>query len=827
MSSHSTIKPNTKNLASTKLNSVSKASNLEQSQSDVDNRSMNTMSEKADQWRGEFSNKLGRPLLSGTFLTANLESDRNKDTDNESDLSNLDPLQEARIDSSIAETNVDLESSSTAGEYHFTRRFKYGQIAPNSRSSIIALPKPRSQSLQTTQEFPSVNIEPIIGGVVQRLSSGKNANSQPSVESFTHIDLAELLDGVLDKLQIKLAHPTEPADKNEGQVSPSIVAGSQSDTKNPEKETNRPQSFTFISLTENLEPQRVQPNDTVNYGLEIKTKIQAQVITELGRRLDRLQKHNNDLIHNNNNLTRENQIAVQTRKDLIKLLDKANEQLSDYKKLAINEDTKTSADSSFQNMNEPNQSDMPIQRSSTTERKLRPGRVNRERQIEAVEREFFDHDAIVESALAELKVMSSKVTHTNNLDVAIKPNADNHNCLSQSNNQPTPPNAEKNDEKDSSSFYARLDKETIQYMANLLSVGKMHGAPTTLGVGLEKKIDKKKLTKVNPYTDVRKGKPSTLTTTEYHPKELNDLVRKASKHVESLTFMMNTHTNELVEASARESYIKKLQNQMNEITASLCACIDVLAEEQRHARHWRSQCQIIAKRFESIRMLFDHEHMERTKFYNKQQLSVNGILPMARPNTTNLAWTLNDDQWRFQQTRSSGTEFDNRELFARIATAAATSKSYTNESTQSTDWRNGYVKGNNISNLQNFENSIHPTAGESSALHSRSYRIWSANNTARETNAEVADDDVLSGAFDERSLPPLYSKENNLSCTKKPSTTRVAIFIPSPGGNPKSGCSQASSLAPSRNHMPKPSAKTFKNISFHDAKRRLEHLKLV
>nr|KAJ3420967.1 hypothetical protein HK105_004825 [Polyrhizophydium stewartii] len=595
---------------------------------------------------------------SSTFLTAKTESD--SDDDNGVDLLHDGEMPSGyRSEVSTAETVVAAGTPGAGTAYQFTRRFRYvapshgresvrsagrragGASAPDGAGDaadagyeapgetmrkISVAPSARPESAGGERDADDMFEHPlarIVAGATQGMLETL-ATSHRMAPTFTEIDFADLLDRVLQRLSL----------------------------------IPRPDQGNSVASNPGNEGQGHKiSHETIVQGLEIKIKIQNQIISEFGRRFDKLQKHNTELIEHNRSLVRERDVAAQTRTDLFRLLQEANARLQAAESSSgADTDANDGCQASIQSEaavdgDAANQSNANSKPASGT--LLRKGRAQGKQTVQFVEREYFDQEAIISAALADLHAQMQESRTQKSSDESRKSATTEAGvdrvAAGAAPNEPeiTPCGGELGGKSNSNppfimpQFYDRIDKEIAKCTADLLSIKKHYDPPTAVGIGLKHKADSEDLLKTNPYSSVCRGKPAKAETTVFHPKRLEQLVRKATDHVNALTGMMTRQTNDLLEAKTPEKYVQILHQQLNDITASLFECIDALAEEQNHARRWRAQCGVMAKRLNNIRVLFDQERIIRSKFYAKRQLCANALLQSAmapRQSASQWAW---------------------------------------------------------------------------------------------------------------------------------------------------------------------------------------------
>ncbi|KAL2914079.1 hypothetical protein HK105_206337 [Polyrhizophydium stewartii] len=814
---------------------------------------------------------------SSTFLTAKTESD--SDDDNGVDLLHDGEMPSGyRSEVSTAETVVAAGTPGAGTAYQFTRRFRYvapshgresvrsagrragGASAPDGAGDaadagyeapgetmrkISVAPSARPESAGGERDADDMFEHPlarIVAGATQGMLETL-ATSHRMAPTFTEIDFADLLDRVLQRLSLiprpdqgsgSTSHAQAPAP-----ASPEPVGGRSASAPDAPTSTPAVHADSVASNPGNEGQGHKISHETIVQGLEIKIKIQNQIISEFGRRFDKLQKHNTELIEHNRSLVRERDVAAQTRTDLFRLLQEANARLQAAESSSgADTDANDGCQASIQSEaavdgDAANQSNANSKPASGT--LLRKGRAQGKQTVQFVEREYFDQEAIISAALADLHAQMQESRTQKSSDESRK-SATTEAGVDRvaAGAAPNEPEITPCGEFIMPQFYDRIDKEIAKCTADLLSIKKHYDPPTAVGIGLKHKADSEDLLKTNPYSSVCRGKPAKAETTVFHPKRLEQLVRKATDHVNALTGMMTRQTNDLLEAKTPEKYVQILHQQLNDITASLFECIDALAEEQNHARRWRAQCGVMAKRLNNIRVLFDQERIIRSKFYAKRQLCANALLQSAmapRQSASQWAWMHDEAFLKMQMLYNaasagaagvqgaggagipaaggSGPALFDRDVLSRIAAAAASAAAAAAAATGVHDQMDA---GARLSTAASLGPGSHfgtvpggafgtSAPGTAVALHAASPHFGHGSAGISRLGTGVHPDhidggaiggitplgtasgtfDVLAGAVDERSLPPLPRRVSTRETRQLPE--KIEIFIPSLRGS--------------------------------------------
>jgi hypothetical protein len=157
----------------------------------------------------------------------------------------------------------------------------------------------------------------------------------------------------------------------------------------------------------------------------------------------------------------------------------------------------------------------------------------------------------------------------------------------------------------------------------------------------------------------------------HFPPQLERIVQKANTQIDHLSKFLLDQRRQLLECKSPKTYVEKLHQYVNNASKTINSCIECLAEEQRVARRWRSQCERMAQHFEELRRLFTKEKKERQSFYRNRQHVTNVLLPIAtRPlsiskKLTNSGWADEESIARLTELRvmasssdSQGQEFE-------------------------------------------------------------------------------------------------------------------------------------------------------------------------
>ncbi|KAI8925643.1 hypothetical protein BC831DRAFT_460068 [Entophlyctis helioformis] len=648
---------------------------------------------------------------------------------------------------------ADASAGQGGQAYPFARRFKYSAAVTGSPGSVRGYSSrpttgANGENGDTRPTSGIVSRDPADFPALQYVNdailtmSERIATDPKAAPTFTRLDLAEIIERVLDRFGVPMPEPvpsapsapsanataTSPAQQPSSTAAAATAATTDADASRAQLQPQStpasqpaaaaiaappPAKTVHIGLSlgfgkgmtmgqalASADNNDVMPNGyskaTTIQAMEIKIHVQNQIIGELGRRVDRVQRHNTDLVEHNAVLIRERNIATQTREDLY--ID------ADHGGLATDDAVVGGGTVVWDG------------------RKLRPGAVQpNKRTIQHIEREFFDEEAIISSALAKLQAQMMAVSSHRSTDAPMDHDSTMGDAAESTGGagfEKEPTRAVQDNAAVSAEpvdaatavakaiadrdivpggefvipdFHDRIDAEIIKYSADMLAIKKHFEPPSPVGIGLKHMADTYDMLKTNPYRDVRKGKPTKPSATNYHPQRLQQLVQQATDHIQAMTRLMTKQTHDLLNARTPEKYVQVLHQQLSEMTASLHECLDALAEEQRLAKRWRGQCEIMAKRLESVRQLFDKERFERAKFYGKRQACLNNLLPFTRAgggggsvgvgggvgtgagglrntNMAHLAWMQEEDLWKLLAMRESAGGFGGES--ARIAEAA-------------------------------------------------------------------------------------------------------------------------------------------------------------
>ncbi|KAH9254721.1 hypothetical protein BASA81_007272 [Batrachochytrium salamandrivorans] len=630
------------------------------------------------------------------------------------------------------DTNRRFESSNPSEAYQFKRRFRYGAtaMAPSitdpADSVGIRLTVNSAFPKQETSGSHITTLHHLFGEVEQTLDSKDNSVRHKECDLFTRLDFAEILDGVLEKLQQPPYTPimaTQPT--TEGQeitLDPGLPASESGIDENASTKLHGDQKANLLDTVKaSLNPSI----ESSHGGLEIKVKIQAQVITELGRRIDRLQKQSIHSIEQNALLIRERDVAVQSRNDLLALLGQANKNMNVQPSTHHSSDDKNATDIHELQFTTHVPSDNACGPIDTPSYTLRPRKVPPDYHIHFVEREYFNQDDIVRSALADFNKRKTINASPN------KPEDD-----------PSP--------------------------ASVFDAAQLATHP----------ISKERLVPV-------KGRPSKISITPYHPKRFDILVQQATHYPAASIKGITTRATELFEADSHSKHLQLLQDRLDSITSLLYECIDVLAEEQRHTRHWKAQCKTLTKRLEDAHVLLDSHQRGSTQSHTKRQVGVGALLPQSRSITTDFVENCDQDQRRLRVLNACGSTCDSKELFDQIASAAIFKQSHQRadclvkkgerHSSRSTSHPRRVTQDQSKSSKLTSDNKLDPLSQPSyaSSLNPVNHMdpIDSGNEEIRTT--------LLKGHTNEYGGPSLPQMVKPAPLVRALPAKRISIFIPS------------------------------------------------
>ncbi|KAJ1334818.1 hypothetical protein BSLG_007973 [Batrachochytrium salamandrivorans] len=683
------------------------------------------------------------------------------------------------------DTNRRFESSNPSEAYQFKRRFRYGAtaMAPSitdpADSVGIRLTVNSAFPKQETSGSHITTLHHLFGEVEQTLDSKDNSVRHKECDLFTRLDFAEILDGVLEKLQQPPYTPimaTQPT--TEGQeitLDPGLPASESGIDENASTKLHGDQKANLLDTVKaSLNPSI----ESSHGGLEIKVKIQAQVITELGRRIDRLQKQSIHSIEQNALLIRERDVAVQSRNDLLALLGQANKNMNVQPSTHHSSDDKNATDIHELQFTTHVPSDNACGPIDTPSYTLRPRKVPPDYHIHFVEREYFNQDDIVRSALADFNKRKTINASPNKPEDDPSP-ASVFDAAQLATHPISKERLVPVKDAPNGSISTCVDRDIVRYTSNMLSIKKRWIPPTTIGVGLKSSAN------TNEPPNIRKGRPSKISITPYHPKRFDILVQQATHYPAASIKGITTRATELFEADSHSKHLQLLQDRLDSITSLLYECIDVLAEEQRHTRHWKAQCKTLTKRLEDAHVLLDSHQRGSTQSHTKRQVGVGALLPQSRSITTDFVENCDQDQRRLRVLNACGSTCDSKELFDQIASAAIFKQSHQRadclvkkgerHSSRSTSHPRRVTQDQSKSSKLTSDNKLDPLSQPSyaSSLNPVNHMdpIDSGNEEIRTT--------LLKGHTNEYGGPSLPQMVKPAPLVRALPAKRISIFIPS------------------------------------------------
>ncbi|KAJ1342539.1 hypothetical protein BSLG_002857 [Batrachochytrium salamandrivorans] len=653
------------------------------------------------------------------------------------------------------DTNRRFESSNPSEAYQFKRRFRYGAtaMAPSitdpADSVGIRLTVNSAFPKQETSGSHITTLHHLFGEVEQTLDSKDNSVRHKECDLFTRLDFAEILDGVLEKLQQPPYTPimaTQPT--TEGQeitLDPGLPASESGIDENASTKLHGDQKANLL--------------DTVKASLNPSIESSHGSIHS---------------IEQNALLIRERDVAVQSRNDLLALLGQANKNMNVQPSTHHSSDDKNATDIHELQFTTHVPSDNACGPIDTPSYTLRPRKVPPDYHIHFVEREYFNQDDIVRSALADFNKRKTINASPNKPEDDPSP-ASVFDAAQLATHPISKERLVPVKDAPNGSISTCVDRDIVRYTSNMLSIKKRWIPPTTIGVGLK--------SSANTNEPPKKAKQDIYNP--YHPKRFDILVQQATHYPAASIKGITTRATELFEADSHSKHLQLLQDRLDSITSLLYECIDVLAEEQRHTRHWKAQCKTLTKRLEDAHVLLDSHQRGSTQSHTKRQVGVGALLPQSRSITTDFVENCDQDQRRLRVLNACGSTCDSKELFDQIASAAIFKQSHQRadclvkkgerHSSRSTSHPRRVTQDQSKSSKLTSDNKLDPLSQPSyaSSLNPVNHMdpIDSGNEEIRTT--------LLKGHTNEYGGPSLPQMVKPAPLVRALPAKRISIFIPS------------------------------------------------
>ncbi|KAJ1551310.1 hypothetical protein HK096_001453 [Nowakowskiella sp. JEL0078] len=189
----------------------------------------------------------------------------------------------------------------------------------------------------------------------------------------------------------------------------------------------------------------------------------------------------------------------------------------------------------------------------------------------------------------------------------------------------------------------RITKPVLIDAAKMLSAKKKFDPPTSLGVGLKITGDKDDLLMKNPYQHVKHTCAGTLEASNFRKKHINRLTQRVSDHHHHLSTVLSLQTRQLLATTNPDEYIRVLHIQLSDSLHAIHDCIDALAEEQHASSKWRRRYEHTRRKFDRfVENHFSHlsdvtgEHpaivvpQTRTLGLHRNQFIVNTLIPVVQ-----------------------------------------------------------------------------------------------------------------------------------------------------------------------------------------------------
>ncbi|KAI9204016.1 uncharacterized protein BJ171DRAFT_507394 [Polychytrium aggregatum] len=450
-----------------------------------------------------------------------------------------------------------------------SRNNAFGRLPSNSDQSSF-----RSMADQRKDEN-----KPPVKEVVQRtLSAMAERNVIPqrasaeALPSFEMLDLVDLLDRVLEKLEVF------------------------------------PTSHTPLSPETDFVPTDGSSPTAADFKiLQVKIRTQNHIITELGRRIDRFKKSIEDLTGKVGQLSKE------------------KEQLaSECENLRKNGPVGVSAvlgdvTNGLLGLRRPG-------RLSTPSAAALEGKGNDQETGLSGLLDELELDVTKEELELELKqrALAQKQEHTARLQQKIEKEKQAADSTEPEISVPDP-----FARTDDGETPTKITREMLVEAARMISTKKQYDHPTTLGVGFVHQVAKDISQMGNPYHGVSRS-PYQQEAPGYRSTRFLQLIQSTSDQTHHLALVIAKQTQELLATTTTEEYIRVIHNQFTEMTSAFYECLDVLAEEQRASERWRWKFEKILHKIERIERKRLEDQRERGLESYKRQYLLNALAPITQ-----------------------------------------------------------------------------------------------------------------------------------------------------------------------------------------------------
>ncbi|KAI8906406.1 hypothetical protein EDD86DRAFT_248678 [Gorgonomyces haynaldii] len=386
------------------------------------------------------------------------------------------------------------------------------------------------------------------------------------------------------------------------------------------------------------QPKRSPTKLEVSEATQTKLDIQEQIITELAKKLDTLEKKCTALTLDN----KERDVALQSKLDLLKIVQEKDQQLA--KK----------------------------QESKTEEPEM-------EENGSVLAREFLNETEILDAALQQFYKANPHLTLKKDRAPSLHPASSNRQpespLLSPSAGTVLPKEHRQSweDESDSHQLLNKESKQTIplpektvqqreslhvtektvqqreslhgtersmrdhgswiEKAGQIISITNVYEKPTVLASGMksEFKQDLDKIQKGRAKEVPNHGTPGPMATKNYHNKDMHELSHKTVHVVDKPLSTVVSKTKPLVAINNMEQAVMNLKSRLEETASYLFDCIDALAEEHRQSKRWKSEYKNTFEKLYKLKSAMEEEHRQYQSFLEKRQGIVNALLPIARP----------------------------------------------------------------------------------------------------------------------------------------------------------------------------------------------------
>lgn len=294
--------------------------------------------------------------------------------------------------------------------------------------------------------------------------------------------------------------------------------------------------------------------------------LQNVMLSELGKSMQKLSKHNSELVEMNKKLITERNNAVQARDDIFKIVTAEREE---KEKLL----SKISKDSE-----KKREIVLPV----------------------PTGRQYYNEIEILDSAIEAFRQLNKDIEQNRQENIPVEVTA------SENDQQDQQPNVETILENNLSK------RELIQFAADMIAIKNECDPPTSLTVARQQEISKTEMSKyvtlclthlfrVKPNQYIRHNNTSKrITTNNFHSIKFQALVNRLSTYIRDLSSSAQEWNRKVLESESIEQFSSLLQAKLIEVSNAYDECLQVLAEEQCTSRQWRLKYEALEKKLQKL-----------------------------------------------------------------------------------------------------------------------------------------------------------------------------------------------------------------------------------